>query len=753
MKKIGSIMKIQRITYFYLLSILLFVGCVSQENELTKPVENREIHIYASSEDLQLTKAELQEGNSIRWIEGDAIRFFYDHGSDVGGRIWSSELVFERRNTGDKTTAFGGKIYGTCSGERWAVSPYNSQASCNLSSITTIMPSVQIAKAGSFDKNALISIAKSTDNEMFFQNVCGGIKFSVTQDGISEVIFKNNDGGFMAGTITVGFDGDGTPMINSITDGSTMVRVVAPNGGAFEVGKFYYAIVLPTVFKKGISIKFVTTDGKEAYKTIERSSTVERRKFSRLLQMDSGLEFIEHPAYLTFESEGKSVLSTASYGLEYSFDGVQWTKWDSPSTNKEIEFTNAQPLFLRGKNTHPKQIKISGSKVACYGDIMNLMDYGNKTTEISDFCLANLFKDCKLLTRAPKLSPTKLAELYIPSISDSDRSLRGCYESMFSGCSSLVTAPELPAFVLTKRCYYGLFFGCSSLVAAPELPATTLAEGCYAHMFNGCSLLTSAPELPVTTLAEDCYRAMFCYCSSLVAAPKLPATTLAVGCYQDMFGDCSLLTSVPELPATALAEECYAGMFAGCSSLFSPPKLPATTLAAHCYEGIFKECRSLVTAPELPATVLADYCYANMFSGCSSLVNAPKLPATTLTAHCYAGMFQDCGALETAPALPATTLADYCYYEMFYNTYGKYSKTSLVTVPVLPANTLADHCYEEMFRGCFKVDYIKALFTSVGEDSLKDWLNGVSETGTFVSNPNSTLARYELNLPVGWQIK
>lgn len=46
MKKIGSIMKIQRITYFYLLSILLFVGCVSQENELTKPVENREIHIY-----------------------------------------------------------------------------------------------------------------------------------------------------------------------------------------------------------------------------------------------------------------------------------------------------------------------------------------------------------------------------------------------------------------------------------------------------------------------------------------------------------------------------------------------------------------------------------------------------------------------------------------------------------------------------------------------------------------------------------
>ena len=737
MKKIGSIMKIQRITYFYLLSILLFVGCVSQENELTKPVENREIHIYASSEDLQLTKAELQEGNSIRWIEGDAIRFFYDHGSDVGGRIWSSELVFERRNTGDKTTAFGGKIDGTCSGERWAVSPYNSQASCNLSSITTIMPSVQIAKAGSFDKNALISIAKSTDNEMFFQNVCGGIKFSVTQDGIGEVIFKNNDGGFMAGTITVGFDGHGTPMINSITDGSTMVRVVAPNGGVFEVGKFYYAIVLPTVFKKGISIKFVTTDGKEAYKTIERSSTVERRKFSRLLQIDSGLEFIEHPAYLTFESEGKSVLSTASYGFEYSFDGIEWEKyWGSP-----IEFTSEQPLFLRGKNTNPKQIKISGSKVACYGDIMNLVDYDKTSNDISDFFLTGLFKDCKLLTRAPELSAATLPNGRIVSIS-----LTGCYEEMFRGCSSLVIAPELPATALTDHCYEDMFRGCSSLVAAPKLPANTLAKSCYCGMFRGCSSLVNAPELPVTTLSKQCYCFMFSDCAALKTAPELPATTLTEGCYWGMFSGCDALKTAPKLPATTLAESCYCFMFSDCAALKTAPELPATTLAESCYWRMFSDCDALKTAPELPATTLAESCYEGMFSGCSSLVNAPKLPATTLTAHCYAGMFQDCGTLETAPALPATTLADYCYYEMFY-------KTSLVTVPVLPANTLADHCYEEMFRGCFKVDYIKALFTSVGEDSLKDWLNGVSETGTFVSNPNSTLARYELNLPVGWQIK
>ena len=34
---------------------------------------------------------------------------------------------------------------------------------------------------------------------------------------------------------------------------------------------------------------------------------------------------------------------------------------------------------------------------------------------------------------------------------------------MFSGCTSLVTAPELPATVLVKNCYYSMFSGCTNL--------------------------------------------------------------------------------------------------------------------------------------------------------------------------------------------------------------------------------------------------------------------------------------------------
>jgi hypothetical protein len=60
---------------------------------------------------------------------------------------------------------------------------------------------------------------------------------------------------------------------------------------------------------------------------------------------------------------------------------------------------------------------------------------------------------------------------------------------MFSGCTSLTTAPELPATTLANRCYYSMFDNCTSLTTAPELPATELAYNCYSYMFNGCSKL------------------------------------------------------------------------------------------------------------------------------------------------------------------------------------------------------------------------------------------------------------------------
>lgn len=86
-------------------------------------------------------------------------------------------------------------------------------------------------------------------------------------------------------------------------------------------------------------------------------------------------------------------------------------------------------------------------------------------------------------------------------------------------------------------------------------------------MFYGCTSLTTAPELPATTLANYCYQSMFATCTSLTTAPALPATTLADSCYWSMFYNCANLTTAPALPATTLANYCYNSMFDGCKSL------------------------------------------------------------------------------------------------------------------------------------------------------------------------------------------
>ena len=95
---------------------------------------------------------------------------------------------------------------------------------------------------------------------------------------------------------------------------------------------------------------------------------------------------------------------------------------------------------------------------------------------------------------------------------------------MFSGCSKLTQAPELPATTLANSCYIGMFKGCSSLTTAPTLPVTTLYGYCYAEMFYECSALTTAPELPATTLADNCYARMFWRCTSL-SSLKVAFTT------------------------------------------------------------------------------------------------------------------------------------------------------------------------------------------------------------------------------------
>ena len=296
--------------------------------------------------------------------------------------------------------------------------------------------------------------------------------------------------------------------------GTTYTALVAP--GEVE-GKLYFttdeAAETPLVVKTGTL---------EAGKSYTYNLIVGKNKVTigNVTVAEWGTDKIdggkaEYNPDFTFKADAEQKFKMITKG-NYTISELQYSvnngEWNDVVANEEVTFggTNGD-LRLRGTNTNGTAsrwdaystiIFTNDVKVACTGDIRTLLDWRNYSTvntQNARFC--HLFQDCTVLTSAPDLPATTLADK--------------CYFNMFSGCTSLTSAPELKATTLENSCYGIMFEGCTSLTAAPELKATTLATSCYNSMFSGCISLTSAPELKATTLADFCYNYMFSGCTKL----------------------------------------------------------------------------------------------------------------------------------------------------------------------------------------------------------------------------------------------
>ena len=236
--------------------------------------------------------------------------------------------------------------------------------------------------------------------------------------------------------------------------------------------------------------------------------------------------------YVTFkaDTEQKFKMTTQNYtisGLEYSVNGCDWKDVEADT---EVPFGGENgTLRLRGTNQNGTatstvnystiKFTVANVNVACTGDIRTLLNWKKYTTvdtQNARFCY--LFKDCAVLTSAPALPATNLAEK--------------CYASMFKGCTNLETAPALPATYLAGYCYFYMFADCKNLNTAPELPATHYLDlFCYYGMFQGCSSLQKAPDLSATDLRYNCYTNMFCNCTNLTSVTMLAPSDQISGDY------------------------------------------------------------------------------------------------------------------------------------------------------------------------------------------------------------------------------
>ena len=368
--------------------------------------------------------------------------------------------------------------------------------------------------------------------------------------------------------------------------------------------------------------------------------------------------------------------------------------------------------------------------------------------------------------------------------------------------------------------FYKLFSGCSALKKAPELPETTMDEACYAYMFQGTSIV-EMPKMPVATLAVDCYKGMFQGNTALTTV-KLEDTTMANGCYDSMFKGCSSLAEIttayfgnfsptyfnewvdgvastgtfyyngsdttqgvsaiptgwtvlqiprPELCFTAREANSTVSMAKSTSSAptvsleystngvtWSPFVVGSTTVTlANVDDKMWVRATSTNKAmASNHDTTYNKFVMTGQIAASgniNSLLNGPDPDAvTTAPLYAYPNLFNGCSALVDAIdlMLPSTTASQNSYgHGMFRNC------TNLVGGPTIKATNLLSGSYtaEKMFNGCSSLASVKIYATgdSWKSSNTQDWMAGVPSTGTFYYNGTYT-GRGSSYIPNGWTI-
>ena len=204
--------------------------------------------------------------------------------------------------------------------------------------------------------------------------------------------------------------------------------------------------------------------------------------------------------------------SNTGITLQYSLDTITWTNIAAKGVTP-----SSSVIYFRGSATGTKSLFTgSGASNAwIFTGATNLEVNGDVTMLIQDVL-------------GGKVSDVPLADY--------------CYSSMFSNCTSLTTAPALPATTLATSCYNGMFYNCTSLTTAPALPATTLAYACYTTMFTGCTKIKLSATK--TGAYVNTYR-----------VPKVGTGTTAESALVDMFSSTGgTFTDTPTINTTYYTE-------------------------------------------------------------------------------------------------------------------------------------------------------------------------------------------------------
>lgn len=265
-------------TMLFAAALLVLASCT---REIHVEIPDGGVTLTARTEGSAASRTIVEGDTHVYWEPGDAIKVF----------VGANSAQFTTDITASAATApFTGTLEIAGGDDIWAVYPYSADAAFAEGAFTTALPAAQTARAGSFGKDLNLAIAHTTTSTLPFKNVTGGVKFSVSKTGITQVAFKGNNAEPLAGSVKVSLDADGNPAVSENLEPATEITLSAPAGSTFEAGQPYFIVALPTELPNGYSLTLTYQDGHKEVVRSDNAVEIKRARFGALTNVDTKAE-------------------------------------------------------------------------------------------------------------------------------------------------------------------------------------------------------------------------------------------------------------------------------------------------------------------------------------------------------------------------------------------------------------------------------------------------------------------------------
>jgi hypothetical protein len=239
-----------------LLLVLLGTACTSHLAEYDGI--DGSVLTFRTVSDTPETRTQLLSDGSIVWSPEDAITIVYGNrkGTFVSTNKKPASTVTFKGTLGADFALDENKSFLAVYPQKRMSSEVNEDGT----TFSVAIPSNQPAVEGGFDYDIFPSAARSKNFDLYFYNLCGGIKFSLANSGVKKVVFRGNNNERLAGLAVFNFQDGGIPTFSRFSSYNTSVTLSASGNKELQTGVWYYLAAVPCRLSQGYTLELHYAD-------------------------------------------------------------------------------------------------------------------------------------------------------------------------------------------------------------------------------------------------------------------------------------------------------------------------------------------------------------------------------------------------------------------------------------------------------------------------------------------------------------